>query len=184
MFDWDTGGGIRYDSEEYRTKVLKQDGGHGSGNFGHSGRKGKVGGSGKGGGARNHAKSKTVTEAKEAKKALKLASSSLSSEKKVGIIKPSKIISGHGGTPKKANPGDVIDHLGKDGKTETRTFYDYRGMKGKDITNHDHGNPKKHPFGDHGEHAHDYRWNEDGSLNNRTKRDITEKEKKENEDML
>lgn len=49
MFDWDLGGGIRYDSEEYQIEILKQDGGKGSGNFGHSGRKGKVGGSGKGG---------------------------------------------------------------------------------------------------------------------------------------
>lgn len=100
------------------------------------------------------------------------------------IIKPDKIIEGHEGTPKMAEPGTVIDHLGNNGKTETRTFYGYDGYKGKDITNHDHGFPSKHPYGEHGEHAHEYEWDENGRLKNRLTREITEKERKENSDIL
>ena len=100
------------------------------------------------------------------------------------IIKPDKIVEGHEGTPKKAEPGMIIDHLGKNGKTETRTFYGRDGYKGKDITNHDHKLPDKHPYGKHGEHAHEYEWDENGRLKNRTTREITEKERKENSDIL
>lgn len=102
----------------------------------------------------------------------------------VGIIKPDKIISGHSGTPKEAERNSIIDHVGTDGKTETRTFYGENALKQKDITTHDHKLPKQHPFGRHGEHAHDYEWNEDGTLKNRTTRELTEKERKENDDIL
>ena len=109
---------------------------------------------------------------------------SYASGKTGGIIKPDKTMKGHSGTPKQAAPGSVIDHLGNDGKTETRTFYGKSGYKEKDITTHDHGFPKKHPYGKHGEHAHDYEWSEDGSLKNRTTREISETERKENRDIL
>lgn len=33
MVNFDMGGGIRYDSEEYQIQILKRDGGDGSGNF-------------------------------------------------------------------------------------------------------------------------------------------------------
>ena len=45
MYNYDLGGGIRYDSEEYRKKILKIDGGPGSGNWGHAGVEGQLGGS-------------------------------------------------------------------------------------------------------------------------------------------
>lgn len=101
-----------------------------------------------------------------------------------GIIKPDKVVSGHDGTPQKAGSGMVIDHLGKDNKTETRTFYGENGYKKKDITNHNHGFPAKHPYGKSGEHAHDYEWDADGRLKNRTTREITDDERKENSDIL
>lgn len=100
------------------------------------------------------------------------------------IIKPDKVISGHDGTPKKSDPNTVIDHLGNDGKTETRTFYGDDGYKKKDLTNHNHGNAKTHPYGVNGEHAHDYTWGEDGRLKDKTTRDWTEQERKENSDIL
>lgn len=50
MFEYDIGGGIRYDSEEYKSGILNADGGSGSGNWGHAGRPGKRGGSAGGGG--------------------------------------------------------------------------------------------------------------------------------------
>lgn len=101
-----------------------------------------------------------------------------------GIIKPDRIVSGHDGTPKEASPGEVIDHVWEDGDTETRSFYGENGLKMKDITNHNHGNPKEHPYGRSGEHAHDYEWNDDGSLKTRNTREITDAERKENGDIL
>ena len=101
-----------------------------------------------------------------------------------GIIKPDKVVCGHDGTPKKAGSGMVIDHLGKDNRTETRTFYGESGYKKKDITNHNHGFPAKHPYGKSGEHAHDYEWDADGELKKRTTREITDDERKENSDIL
>ena len=100
------------------------------------------------------------------------------------IIKPDKMISGHEGAPKKADPGMIIDHIGENSQTETRTFYGESGYKKKDITNHDHGFPKKHPYGKNGEHAHDYEWDAEGKLKNRTTREITDDERKENSDIL
>lgn len=58
------------------------------------------------------------------------------------------------------------------------------GYKKKDITNHDHGYPKKQPFGEHGEHAHDYEWDSVGKLKKRITREITPEERKENSDIL
>ena len=75
--------------------------------------------------------------------------------------------------------------MGKNNKVESRNFYDTKGMKYKDITNHNHGNPKEHPFGKNGEHAHDYTWSEDGSvLIEKTKRELKEYERKKNSDIL
>lgn len=100
------------------------------------------------------------------------------------IIKSNRVISGHSGAPKEYKPGAVIDHLGKNGNVETRSFYGASGMKEKDITNHDHNNPKQHPFGEHGEHAHDYTWDNEKKLKNKTRRNLTEKEREENSDIL
>lgn len=100
-------------------------------------------------------------------------------------IKADKVITGHASSPKQYEPNKVIDRIGRNNKVETRTFYDEKGMKLKDITNHDHDNPKKHPFGKNGEHAHDYTWSEDGSvLIEKTKRDLNGYGRKENSDIL
>ena len=104
--------------------------------------------------------------------------------KKDGIIKVDTVIAGHSSTPKKARPNSVIDHLGENGQVETRTFYGTDGYKKTDVTNHDHGFPARHPYGKHGEHAHDYEWDEDGRLKNRTTREITEQEREECRDIL
>jgi hypothetical protein len=67
---------------------------------------------------------------------------------------------------------------------ETRTYYDSDSFKAKDITNHDHENPKRHPYGEHGEHALDYEWDKEGKLKKRTTREIKDDERKENGDTL
>lgn len=103
---------------------------------------------------------------------------------KSGIIKPNKVIEGHQGTPKKAEAGMVIDHIGKTGSVDVRTFYGQDGMKQKDIHTTNHNNPAQHPYGVNGEHAHDYEWDSLGKLKNKTSRELSEEERKENTDIL
>lgn len=64
-----------------------------------------------------------------------------------------------------------------------RNFYDETGRWVTQITNNDHGNSKKHPYGKHGEHAHDIIW-KDGKIVGRPTRELTEKERRENENIL
>lgn len=127
------------------------------------------------------AKSKNFAEFKE--KYLK-AAESVEKIGKSGIIKVEKVLSGHEGTPKKAEPNTVIDHLGKSGAVNVRSFYDDNGFKVKDLHTDDHGYPKQHPFGKHGEHAHDYEWDENGRLKNKTTREINREEKERSSDIL
>ena len=65
-----------------------------------------------------------------------------------------------------------------------RNYYDANCRQEKQISNHNHGNPKMHPFGRHGEHAHDYVYNESGKLLDRSIRELTDSERKENGDIL
>ena len=101
-----------------------------------------------------------------------------------GIIKVNKVIFGHENTPKKYLPGAVIDHMNSENKVIVRTFYGDNSMKSKDIHTYNHGNPKTHNYGFNGEHAHDYEWNIDGTLKNKTTRELTDLERKENSDIL
>lgn len=103
---------------------------------------------------------------------------------KSGIIKADRVISGHSTTPKKAEPNVVIDHVDENGSVDARGFYDADGLKERDIHTTDHGNPKRHPYGEHGEHGHDYQWNTDGSLKRKATRELTDTERKENSDIL
>ena len=64
-----------------------------------------------------------------------------------------------------------------------RNYYDNEGKQIKQISNHNHGNAKHHPFGERGEHVHDYIW-EAGKLIGRPARELTEEERKENSDIL
>lgn len=65
-----------------------------------------------------------------------------------------------------------------------RNYYGLDGKQIKQVTNNDHGKPKGHPYGTHGEHAHDYIWDADGKLIDRPMRELTEQERKENADIL
>lgn len=96
-----------------------------------------------------------------------------------GIIRTT--VSGHVGIPKWATPNSVLDHVGPDGKVDSRSFYDETGLKVKDIHTTDHGHPKQHPIVPH---AHDYKWNEETGKLDRTTRELTESEWKENDDIL
>lgn len=81
-----------------------------------------------------------------------------------------------------AHPNVITQVKGANGGI-SRNYYDGKGMWKKQITNNDHGNPKYHPFGSKGEHAHDIIW-ADGKIVSRPKRELTEAERKENGDIL
>lgn len=87
-----------------------------------------------------------------------------------------------GSVPKTLRPYAVLDYEKKDGHIE-RTIYDKDGNMKKQIHPTNHGNPKQHPYGNNGEHAHIYKW-EDGALIDRNTRDLTENERKEHGDIL
>lgn len=82
-----------------------------------------------------------------------------------------------------AEPNTVTEVIGKKGGID-RNYYGPDGKQEKQISNNDHGNPKLHSFGKHGEHAHDYIYASDGKLKGRPMRELTDEERKENEDIL
>lgn len=79
-------------------------------------------------------------------------------------------------------PNSITQEILKSGGVN-RNYYDNEGKQIKQISNHNHGNAKYHPFGHKGEHAHDYIW-KDGELIGRPARELTEEERKENSDIL
>lgn len=82
-----------------------------------------------------------------------------------------------------AEPNTVTEVIGKKGGID-RNYYGPDGKQEKQISNNDHGNPKLHSFGKHGEHVHDYIYASDGKLKGRPMRELTDEERKENEDIL
>ncbi len=131
--NFDMGGGIRYDSKEYRENIsnfsenclttevnivtLKLDGGSGSGNFGHGGRPGKVGGSSKDG----HKGKVTYFKRKNGK--MKITSDvEVKTEKGTAIIKKGEIIT------------KIVDFAGSGKKrgvrVESYLISQYGGSKG------------------------------------------------------
>ena len=99
-----------------------------------------------------------------------------------GIIKLT--IYGHKCAPKQASPNSIIDHVDHTGKINSRSLYDERGQKHKDIHTTSHGNSKHHNFGKNGEHVVLYKWNDDGSLKEKIHRELTTQERKEHKDIL
>lgn len=82
----------------------------------------------------------------------------------------------------KGPPNSITQRIGGRGGIE-RNYHDQNGDRVKQISNNDHGFPKAHPFGDHGEHAHDYTV-ENGKRIHGKPRELTDSERKENEDIL
>lgn len=65
-----------------------------------------------------------------------------------------------------------------------RNYYDESGRQTKQISNNDHGFSNSHNYGKHGEHAHDYIYDDSGNLIDRPIRELNDKERKENGDIL
>ena len=80
-------------------------------------------------------------------------------------------------------PNAVVDTLSQYGKQHDRTVYDDSGVMKLQIHGGDHGHPKQHPFGKHGEHLHDYIWSGQGKPE-QPGREPTEDEKIQHRDIL
>ena len=85
-------------------------------------------------------------------------------------------------TTQNAEPNSITQVVSKQGGI-SRNYYDSDGKWVKQISNNNHGNKKRHPFGKNGEHAHDIVW-KDGEIVERLVRELTIEERKENEDIL
>ena len=82
-----------------------------------------------------------------------------------------------------AAPYAVTERVTRNGGID-RNYYDKDGRQYKQISNNDHGNPKRHPLGKHGEHAHDYVYTPEGACVRSGARDFDDDERKEVEDIL
>ena len=80
-------------------------------------------------------------------------------------------------------PYAVVDVLSQKGKQTDRMYYDADGRQLRQVSTGAHGNPKRHPYGRNGEHAHDIIW-KDGKIVDRPARELTEQERKENAKIL
>ena len=89
----------------------------------------------------------------------------------------------HPRIPSRYLPNAVVDTVSGNGKQRDRTFFDDDGRQIRQVSNGAHGNKKRHPFGKEGEHAHDIIWS-GGKIKGRPSRELTDEERKENEDIL
>ena len=83
----------------------------------------------------------------------------------------------------KAEPNSITQKINSNVGID-RNYYDESGRQFKQVSNNDHNQPKKHPFGENGEHAHDYVYDDKGNLIDRPMRELNDEERKENEDIL
>ena len=80
-------------------------------------------------------------------------------------------------------PNSITQVTNKKGGVD-RNYYGSDGKQTKQISNNDHGHPKAHDYGEHGEHAHDYIYDDSGELLDRLSRELNDEERKENGDIL
>lgn len=83
----------------------------------------------------------------------------------------------------KGTPNSITQIVSKKGGI-SRNYYDETGKQYLQITNNDHGHKKESGLGKHGEHAHDYFIDENGNAVHGEARELTESERKENEDII
>lgn len=80
-------------------------------------------------------------------------------------------------------PNSITQKTNKKGGID-RNYYGPDGKQTKQISNNGHGHAKEEAIGQHGEHAHDYIWDQDGNLTRDNARELTEQERIDNEDFL
>ena len=80
-------------------------------------------------------------------------------------------------------PNSIAQVTRKNGGID-RYYYDAGGRWVKQVTNNNHGNPKAHPFGKNGEHAHDILWDGGKIVERGTARELLPDERLNNGDIL
>lgn len=81
-------------------------------------------------------------------------------------------------------PNTITQVVNKKGGID-RNYYGPNGARLKQISNNDHGHKKESKFGKHGEHAHNYYYDETTNrIVHGEPRDLTDEERKENADIL
>lgn len=81
-------------------------------------------------------------------------------------------------------PNAVVDSTSRHGQQKDRTVYDENGLMRIQIHGGNHGQPKNHPYGIHGEHIHEFLWDVEGKLVNKTTRNLTDEERKQHRNIL
>lgn len=89
----------------------------------------------------------------------------------------------HRSIPSTYRPNAVVETRFPE-KQIDRIFYDSQGRMSVQVHSRDHGSPKLHPYGQHGEHGHDFIRDKNGEIIDRTTRELTDAERKENGDIL
>ncbi|VTS32882.1 phage minor capsid 2 family protein [Streptococcus porcinus] len=100
------------------------------------------------------------------------------------IVTVNGITVGHTPPGRVGKPDSIIQHNATNGDILGRTYYDARGIKSKEVHFTNHKQPKNHPYGNRDEHSHDYIFDDNGKFISRNVRDLTEKEREENLDVL
>lgn len=90
----------------------------------------------------------------------------------------------HVKVPKKYRPNAVVDTLSQNGKQRDRTIYDENGIMKTQVHGGPHGQPKRHPYGSHGEHVHDYTWTPGHDKPERSIREASKQERIWHKDIL
>ena len=101
---------------------------------------------------------------------------------KDGTVVVTDIQTEHASTPSLYRPNAIVEIQIPQQQID-RTFYDSNGQMVLQVHSGPHKNPKKHPYGKHGEHAHVYTW-ENGHMVGRLTRELTEDEREKNADIL
>lgn len=86
-------------------------------------------------------------------------------------------------TTRNGNPGSITQKENAKGGID-RNYYGPDGRQTKQVSNNDHGQKAERNLGQHGEHAHDYTWDEHGQMYHGKARELTAEERKENADIL
>lgn len=81
-------------------------------------------------------------------------------------------------------PNAVVDSTSRHGEQKDRTVYDENGLMMIQVHGGNHGQPKNHPYGIYGEHIHDFLWDAEGKLVNKTTRNLTDEERKQHRNIL
>lgn len=82
-----------------------------------------------------------------------------------------------------AGPGTITQRTNAKGGID-RNYYGPDGRQTVQISNNGHGHKKEEAIGFHGEHAHDYIWDESGLKRRGDARELTPEERRENSDFL